>query len=252
MRVIFLFVLILVMGLAHAQNQLSTPIVKTSAPESGKVPFMFVQTAESGTFDVQPNGAGFKLTLRGVSPQTVYFSDRPERVAGGVANKAFLDGLGFSNENPPNAAIVLTEPKSADSDVIVVTLANPVYDAVAQTLVYDAKPLKNTEGTGLAFWGKRSDKALPSSFSKVSVFIDDCPDGPVRCYGNYEYGGQRKCRTACGVLSKKVGYCWSITHPTCAPCRNHVNECKAKGAPCVNSADPACTARACSTTPDCM
>ncbi len=59
MRVFFLFVLVLIMGFAHAQN---------ISEGTGKVPFMFVQTAESGTFDVQPNGAGFKLTLRGVSP----------------------------------------------------------------------------------------------------------------------------------------------------------------------------------------
>lgn len=242
---ILLFVLLSV-TIGYAQE------MSTNKPEDTKVPFMFVQTAENGTFSAIPGKDSYKLVLKGVTPQTVYFSDRPERIAGSVNNRDFLSAIGFGKLNPPNAAIVLTEPKSKDSDVIVVTLENPVYNESTKTLTYEAKPLKDIKGTKLAFWGNKSDKQLPSTFSKVSIFIDDCPDGLVQCYGNYEYGGRRKCRTQCGVLSKKVGYCWSITHPLCAPCRNHVDECRAPGAPCVNSPDPGCTARACSTSQDCM
>jgi hypothetical protein len=264
MRVMCLIAIILAVGCTQAQDRQPTTDGPQKAPAAGagdevaaqpeKVPFMFVQTAEGGTFEARPDRSGFRLTLRGVAPQTVYFSDRPQRIAGGVPNGAFLDGLGFSDANPPNAAIVLSEPKSADSDVVVVALTNPAYDAAARTLVYDAKPLEKTDGTGLAFWTDRRDETLPASFANVSVFVDDCPDARVHCYGAYYTGGQRKCRTDCGVLDKKVGFCWSYMTMSCKPCRDHLDECKASGAPCSSSGsiDPTCRPHSCSTTPDCM
>ena len=225
---------------------------KEKPTSEASVPFMFVQTADSGTFEATKDNTSFKLTLNNVSPQTIYFSDRPSRIAGDVANDKFITGLGFDPANPPNAAVVLSEPESKESDVVIVSLFNPVYDANKKTLSYDAKPLDNLDGTGLAFWHPQKDTTLPSSFSKVSVFIDDCPDGMVHCYGSYESGRQKKCRTECGVLGKKVGYCWSWTSLDCKPCHDYVDECKKKGAPCVNSIDPACTKHSCSTSRDCM
>jgi hypothetical protein len=264
MRIVPLFALALVAAVSQAQEPRPVPAgAKTTSHEAAgvkpvvsqdKVPFMFVQTAEGGSFEARPGGSGFKLTLRGVAPQALYFSDRPERIAGGVPNGTFLKGLGFGKANPPNAAVVLSEPKSDKSDVVIVTLENPVYDAAARTLVYQAKPLEKTDGTGLAFWKDRRDGALPGSFSSVSVFIDDCPDGRVHCYGAYDSGGRTKCRTDCGTLDHKVGYCWSYLTMSCRPCHDHVDECKADGAPCSSSGnvDPMCRPRTCSTTPDCM
>jgi hypothetical protein len=49
-----------------------------------KVPMLFVQTAKGATL---VNG---KLTLTGVSPLTVYFSDRPTRVAGHIATSEMV------------------------------------------------------------------------------------------------------------------------------------------------------------------
>jgi len=46
---------------------------------------MFVQTAESVTSD------GTTLTLHGVTPSTLYFSDRPQRVVGHMTTSDFVD-----------------------------------------------------------------------------------------------------------------------------------------------------------------
>jgi len=63
---------------AHAQN----------APDSSKVAdFLFVQTAKGMTF----NKAGDKLALNDVSPVTLFFTDRPERIAGNMKTTAFLE-----------------------------------------------------------------------------------------------------------------------------------------------------------------
>ena len=46
---------------------------------------MFVQTAQGMTSD------GKTLTLEGVTPSTLYFSDRPQRIVGHMATNDFVD-----------------------------------------------------------------------------------------------------------------------------------------------------------------
>ena len=48
--------------------------------------FLFVQSSKGLTFDKSTN----KLTVTGVSPVTVFFTDRPERVAGNMKTAAFI------------------------------------------------------------------------------------------------------------------------------------------------------------------
>ena len=57
------------LGLAMAQG------VKEQSVKQAD--FLFVQTAKSMSFDKSTN----KLTLEGVSSTTLFFSDRPERIA---------------------------------------------------------------------------------------------------------------------------------------------------------------------------
>ena len=52
--------------------------------DESKVQLMFVQTADSLRVD------GATLRLVGVGRQTLYFSDRPARIAGGPANPSAL------------------------------------------------------------------------------------------------------------------------------------------------------------------
>jgi hypothetical protein len=64
-------------GQAHAEDK-PDPSVKAD--------FLFVQTAASMTFDK----AASKLTLQGVSPITLFFSDRPDRIAGNMKTAKFV------------------------------------------------------------------------------------------------------------------------------------------------------------------
>jgi hypothetical protein len=48
--------------------------------------FLFVQSSKGMTFEKAAN----KLTLTGVSPVTVFFTDRPERIAGNMKTTDFL------------------------------------------------------------------------------------------------------------------------------------------------------------------
>ena len=74
--------------------------------------FLFVQTAQRMSFDKSAN----KLTLEGVSSTTLFFSDRPERIAGNMKTTAFVPfwtkGQDSFLKDPPNADISIVERQS--------------------------------------------------------------------------------------------------------------------------------------------
>ena len=85
------------------------------------------------------------MTLTGVSPSVIFFSDRPQRVAGHVALAGFLDawdeGSDSFAEDPPNAALSIV----GDGQVtdVVVELANPVLegdDLTYEIVILDGEP----------------------------------------------------------------------------------------------------------------
>jgi hypothetical protein len=77
--------------------------------EKEKVQLMFVQTADDLKADNKT------LRLVNVGKQTLYFSDRPVRIAGHLTMQAYLDewkaGEGPDNfgNNPPNATLSVYE-----------------------------------------------------------------------------------------------------------------------------------------------
>ena len=114
--------------------------------------FLFVQNASSMSY------ANGKLTLKGVSPITVFFSDRPERIAGNMATSAFVpfwsDGKDSFAKDNPNANLSVLEKDKVNAD-IVVTLSNPVLKG--DELSYDVKVLEGS---------------MPTSGGPASLFID--------------------------------------------------------------------------------
>ncbi|MBV8588643.1 MAG: hypothetical protein JO212_01005 [Acetobacteraceae bacterium] len=115
--------------------------------------FLFVQTAKSMRFD---KGTG-KLALEGVSPITLFFSDRPERIAGNMRTAKFVslwsDGKHSFRAEPPNADVSIIEGDALRQ--VVVELRDPVLNA--DSLSYAAKVLEGE---------------APSQGSDVSVFVD--------------------------------------------------------------------------------
>ena len=147
---------------AGAQDATPEASPETDAPHPS---FLFVQLAEGGTWMPKPGEDGvFLLTLAGVSSQSIYFSDRPERIVGTVPTEKFLDQLGFTPLNPPNAAVVVQTPEGT-RDVLVIELFDPVYtqdfaDGAGDVLTYEARLLEAYEGDGLTPWvGEMDDDA---------------------------------------------------------------------------------------------
>ena len=132
------------------------------APNSKQDPkqkpqLMFVQTAD----DLKVDTAANTLRLVKVGQQTLYFSDRPVRIAGHLKMSEYLEewtaraGKNNFGANPPNAALSVYEPGQPDSTLAVVEITNPKVDGA--DLVYNYKVIK----------GK-----LPASGGPTSLFID--------------------------------------------------------------------------------
>lgn len=98
--------------------------------------FLFVQSAEGVTF------ADGRLTLTGVSPVTVLFSDRPERLAGHMTTASFVpfwsEGENSFESDPPNANLSLLDGDAMQN--VVVELHNP--RLAGRDLSYDVKVLE--------------------------------------------------------------------------------------------------------------
>ncbi|WP_198666084.1 hypothetical protein [Tropicimonas sp. IMCC34043] len=86
--------------------------------------FLFVQTASGMAYAADAN----RLTLNGVSPVTLFFSDRPERIAGNTKTETFVASWGQGTDSfesdPPNADISVLVDGGLQQAVVV--LRNPV------------------------------------------------------------------------------------------------------------------------------
>lgn len=114
---------------------------------------MFVQTAHSSESD------GKTLTLSGLTPSTIYFSDRPKRIVGHLSSADFLslwaEGENSFAEDPPNAVLAfLAEGDEAPEDAVVV-IRDPRLEN--GSLSYSIEVLEGT---------------VPSETGPVTLFID--------------------------------------------------------------------------------
>jgi hypothetical protein len=78
-----------------------------------------------------------RITLKKISPVTIFFSDRPKRIAGHMTTKDFVDEWGKGDNSfeadPPNAALsIFGKDEIVDIEV---TLMNPRFDG--DNLIYD-------------------------------------------------------------------------------------------------------------------
>lgn len=153
--------------------------------------FIFVQLADRGTWTPKADEEGlFELALYDVGEQTLYFATGGERIVGTMPTDEFLDSLGFTPENPPNAAVEVWTAEG-ERDVLVVQLIDPVYsrsfgDDGQETLTYDARVMSTYTGTGLTEWLPAvDDDQLPVEFTNVSLFIDSSCYTVQACYKLY-------------------------------------------------------------------
>src|SRR5262244_4066259 len=125
-------------ALAVPAMPLGSVMAQAVKEETKQADFLFVQTAKGMTFDKSTN----KLTLEGISSTTLFFSDRPERIAGNMKTAAFVPfwskGKDSFLSDPPNADISILEGDQLRQ--IVAVLQDPVLQG--DNLNYTVKVLQ--------------------------------------------------------------------------------------------------------------
>ncbi len=141
----------LIAGLALAPVALSSAAFAVSGQTDDKPQFLFVQSSAGMRY------ADGVLILSNVSPITILFSDRPERLAGHMATSDFVpfwsEGDDSFESNPPNADLALLEEGQVEN--VVVTLHEP-----------------RLEGHDLSYKVKLLEGQPPASGGAASLFID--------------------------------------------------------------------------------
>jgi hypothetical protein len=201
-------------GVAAVSAQDATPEADTTQATDAALPeFLFVQSFESGTIEPAGQEGRYTVSLAHGLGQTIYFADRPDRTVGALPTDKFLDYIGFPADNPPNAALVLHQGQG-ETDIAVVELFDPVYDAATANATYTVAVLAEGEKlSGLSFTETNEDLAtLAPSFGAAHLFIDgisDCPDGAISCYSTLPGSGT-------------MGYCAIDGNAgACGPCESH-------------------------------
>jgi|SRR5208283_934561 len=140
-----------------AAAMLSTAAGQTVPSTDSKTQLMFVQSAEDLKMDTDKNT--FRLVK--VNQQTLFFSDRPQRIAGHMKMDQYLaewakaEGPDNFSADPPNAILSVYEPGKDNNTVVVVKISHPVVDG--NDLVYSYKVIKGT---------------IPAHGGATALFID--------------------------------------------------------------------------------
>lgn len=167
---------------ADRSLQAATP----AAWDGEKIPYLFVQSFEGGSIAPKDGEDGtYTVALNHGLGQTLYFGDRPSRDVGTVPTEQFLEQLGFSDKNPPNAALLIDDGNGG-TDIAVVELTKPSIDPTVPSVSYDLKVLESwQDSTGLKLTETPANASdLPASVGPTHLFIDDCPNGDIQCYAS--------------------------------------------------------------------
>jgi hypothetical protein len=139
---------------------------EVSAQHLEEIESLFVQTAAGLASD------GSEMTLRMISPSTLYFADRPQRDVGHMSSEHFVnvwnEGENSFADDPPNAVVSYLDPSHEFPEDTVVVLREP-----------------RLEGTDLIYAIDVLDGTLPTQSGPVALFIDPFgrPLSPVSVAG---------------------------------------------------------------------
>jgi hypothetical protein len=224
-------------GLAAVHAQDATPTATDATPAatdaSGyspydangkKIQYLFVQSFQKGNIEPKFGIDGtWTLTLEQGLGQTIYFSNRPARVVGASPTPDFLNGLGFPDDNPPNAVLVF-QNEAGNEDITALELFNPRYEMETNTATYDVQWLKEYEQMDLTLQETPQPPSEASAeFGAAHLFIDDCADGTMRCYRYDQLVGGDNPTVGTIDNSEHDGYCYSWAGMGCLPCKPWIN-----------------------------
>jgi hypothetical protein len=152
----------------------------------------FLQECSGGSFGLD-NSGNYSLTLTGVKPDTIYFTDRPSNDIGFVPMERYIEGFDWNPNNPPNAILIIGESKKSDA-IIGLKLTYPKYDKDANLLTYTVNIIKTAKfkSDWISHIKISENQSAPEKFGRAILLIDDCgckSVSPSACYST--------CRNSC-------------------------------------------------------
>jgi hypothetical protein len=158
---------VLVCGLVLAATS-STALA--GAPKPRKTDVLFVLEGQQA-WTVGADDT-LELTIAGVDPNVLFFSDRPARTAGTVASTELFAGweaLDFRRD-PPNAAVVMQDgPKGRRPTAV--ELGEPRYDDATATVTFPLSALSGQESS----WLRTLTQDRAATHGSIDLFIDTSP-----------------------------------------------------------------------------
>jgi hypothetical protein len=153
--------------------QESSPMASPAATSG--VNLLFVQTGGATTLTPGTDGI-HTLAITGVTAQTLYFSDRPNRVTGAMPTTTFVGAWAdaFAGD-PPNATLIGHPEAGGDTEeAVVVELLEATYDAATATLTYQVRILAVDEIVNRTFEQEPLTVLdAPRQYAEAHLFIDD-------------------------------------------------------------------------------
>lgn len=163
----------------------------TPAPSGGEAAWLFVQHFERAT--LAPSADGAALTLDGVGPSVLAFTDRPFRLVS-AAQTGDMWGRAIDPSNPPNAALLASPADGSPHQAVVVELLQAAYDESGKRLNAVVRVIGELVEPGLATIGTPVAVIDERQFGAGHLFVDDVlqtQDCDEVCSDNSSYYADR-------------------------------------------------------------
>ncbi len=143
-----------------------------------KPTFLLVQQADTGSLRPSNTDSGtYLLTMSGIKPHTLIFSDRPNRTVGSWTMTDFISrwesGADSFADDPPNAVLLSHSQADGKEYAITLELNNPVFNGPGGWVSYTATILSETNPDDLAISSDRHMEDFPDILHNPALFIDD-------------------------------------------------------------------------------
>jgi hypothetical protein len=147
---------------------------------------------QSGTFTLSADGDGSAiLTLTGIDPVILAFTDRPERMVALVQAPTSVETLQATTDDPPNAALVARQAGAGQQEPVVIELRSVTYDHTTETLSFAVRVVP---GPSEAI--PTGSPVPPETLAGGYLFIDDAqiPVNRLRQCGRRHWVAQSRLR----------------------------------------------------------
>jgi hypothetical protein len=136
--------------------------------------WLFSHTADKGTLEQQSDGT-YRLTMSGIDPHVMAFTDRPARDTQIIGIQALADSWDELFASAPPNAVLVEHNAQGEADSVVLELTSP--EVEGDSITFSAQVLDEKKAQGVSGLAGTLHSEAPSTFNEASLFIDDieCP-----------------------------------------------------------------------------